>query len=491
VFQEDDTTRFHVFDVTGLTEAAGYFQIDVTYVAGNSSFADAADIIMSLAVTGDAGDTGATGPQGDTGTAGAQGDTGVQGDTGTTGAQGDTGTTGAQGDTGIQGDTGAQGTQGDTGTTGVQGDTGAQGDTGVAGSQGDTGVAGAQGDTGVQGEFGGYSAPFNFDTATAMSNPGGGDLRYNNATMSLVTALAVSDTDADSNGVDAFLDQISDGLIRVFSEASGATEWTYFTVTGVTDNGVWHQIDVTYIASAGGDPPHTNGEGVVLTYSPSGEQGDTGSAGAQGDTGVAGSQGDTGIQGDTGVTGAQGDTGTTGAQGDTGATGAQGDTGVQGDTGAQGIQGDTGATGSQGDTGIQGDTGAGTQGDTGATGDTGTAGTSATSGYSITVENPDASEDISISFTNRAITITEMRAVLIGASTPSVTWTIRHHATDRSNAGNEVVTGGTTTTSTTTGSDVTAFNDATIPADSFIWLETTAQSGTVTEIHITIVYTVD
>jgi Tfp pilus assembly protein FimT len=84
-----------------------------------------------------------------------------------------------------------------------------------------------------------------------------------------------------------------------------------------------------------------------------------------------------------------------------------------------------------------------------------------------------------------------MRAVLIGSNTPSVTWTIRHHATDRSNAGNQVVTGGTTTTSTTSGSDVVAFDDETIPADSFIWLETTAQSGTVDELSVTIVYTVD
>lgn len=85
-----------------------------------------------------------------------------------------------------------------------------------------------------------------------------------------------------------------------------------------------------------------------------------------------------------------------------------------------------------------------------------------------------------------------MRAVLLGTSNgQTVTWTIRHHATDRSNAGIEVVTGGTTTTSLTSGSDVTSFNDATIPADSFIWLETTAKGGTVTELHITIVYTVD
>lgn len=111
---------------------------------------------------------------------------------------------------------------------------------------------------------------------------------------------------------------------------------------------------------------------------------------------------------------------------------------------------------------------------------------------SITVEDPTSSEDITICFTNRAITITEMRAVLIGtANGQTVTWTIRHHATDRSNAGNEVVTNGTTTTSLTAGSDVTSFNDATIPADSFIWLETTAKGGTVTELHITLIGTID
>lgn len=109
---------------------------------------------------------------------------------------------------------------------------------------------------------------------------------------------------------------------------------------------------------------------------------------------------------------------------------------------------------------------------------------------SITVQNPTAAEDLTITFTNRAITITEIRAVLIGSSTPSVTWTVRH-GTDRSAAGNEVVTSGTTTTSVTSGDDVTSFNDATIAADSFIWLETTAQSGIVNELSVTFYYTED
>ena len=109
--------------------------------------------------------------------------------------------------------------------------------------------------------------------------------------------------------------------------------------------------------------------------------------------------------------------------------------------------------------------------------------------HPITVEDPTASEDISIFFTPRALTIIQIMSVVRG-TTPSVTWTIRH-STDRSAAGNEVVTSGTTTTSESTGDNVDSFNDATIPANSFVWLETTAKSGTVDELHLTLVYTID
>lgn len=106
------------------------------------------------------------------------------------------------------------------------------------------------------------------------------------------------------------------------------------------------------------------------------------------------------------------------------------------------------------------------------------------------VASPGSSEDVTLFFTEHAITIEEMNAVLRGSSTPSVTWTIRHDS-DRSATGNEVVTSGTTTTSTTNGSSVTSFNDATIPAGSWVWLETTAQSGTVDELGLSIRYTRD
>ena len=107
----------------------------------------------------------------------------------------------------------------------------------------------------------------------------------------------------------------------------------------------------------------------------------------------------------------------------------------------------------------------------------------------IIIENPGSAEDISMFFTV-AVTITKMRAILVGSSTPSVTWTVRH-GTDRSAAGSEVVTGGSTTTETTTGSDITSFDDATVVANSHLWLETTAQSGIVDSIAITIFFSED
>jgi len=108
---------------------------------------------------------------------------------------------------------------------------------------------------------------------------------------------------------------------------------------------------------------------------------------------------------------------------------------------------------------------------------------------SITVPDPVVNDDVSVGFTNRVLTITKMVAVVRG-TTPNVTWTLRF-AADRSAAGTEVVTGGTVTTSETTGSVITSFDDATIPADSFYWLEVTAKSGTVAELHLSIFATED
>jgi len=118
---------------------------------------------------------------------------------------------------------------------------------------------------------------------------------------------------------------------------------------------------------------------------------------------------------------------------------------------------------------------------------------------SVTIEEPTTALDFGLFFTNQDITITEMRCVLTGTS-PDITWTVRHQHDDENNGGigrvgtgHEVVTGGTQTTSTTTGSDVTDFDpgDPTIPADSFVWLETPTVAVTPTTFELTIFWTYD
>lgn len=102
----------------------------------------------------------------------------------------------------------------------------------------------------------------------------------------------------------------------------------------------------------------------------------------------------------------------------------------------------------------------------------------------IGIENPGASER-TVWFRNYVATeIDAIHAVLKGSSTPSVTFTIRYDA-DRSATGTELLTSGRTVTNTTIGvnypPDVT-----TIPAGVWVWVETSAQSGTVEELSITL-----
>ena len=108
----------------------------------------------------------------------------------------------------------------------------------------------------------------------------------------------------------------------------------------------------------------------------------------------------------------------------------------------------------------------------------------------VAVENPTNAERVPLFYTDKAITITKLVAVLAGSATPSVTWLLLHNP-DVSGVGLEVVTGGTTSTNVTTGHVVSSFDDATIPANSFVWLATNAKSGTVTLLSLTIFHTTD
>jgi hypothetical protein len=107
----------------------------------------------------------------------------------------------------------------------------------------------------------------------------------------------------------------------------------------------------------------------------------------------------------------------------------------------------------------------------------------------LTIESPSSSENISFFYTDKAITITKA-AYAVRGSSPSVTIDVHHH-TDRSSGSPNELFGTNVAVTSTTGTTNTTFNDATIPAGSFVWIISSAASGTNNELTITLTFTED
>jgi len=122
------------------------------------------------------------------------------------------------------------------------------------------------------------------------------------------------------------------------------------------------------------------------------------------------------------------------------------------------------------------------------TGDIGPTGPQGPSGpKSVTIVYPTASEDVTLFYTESQLTISRISSVFIGTGGSTVDFTIRYDS-DRTSTGTEVITGGITCSSSTTSNNETVFNNATIPANNFIWLETSSITGSVQEFHITLTF---
>jgi len=106
----------------------------------------------------------------------------------------------------------------------------------------------------------------------------------------------------------------------------------------------------------------------------------------------------------------------------------------------------------------------------------------------ITIIDPTASDDASIFFTTRAITVSEVRSHITG--TTNVVFNIQHAST-RTGTGLNVFTSNITLTSTAGQQNNSGFNDNTIPANSWVWLNVVSVSGTPTRFHATVVFSED
>jgi hypothetical protein len=362
VSENGEPQNFAIFTIDGLTESAGYFVVDSSYVSGSigGTFADGADVVITFARTGDVGPIGSQGVQGVQGDLGIQG---ISGQLGSIGSQGAQGVQGVQGLQGVQGFNGAQGIQGGGGIQGADGQTGDEGEVGGDGAQGIQGSFGLQGGDGFQGVQG--------ETGTqGIGGVGASGIQGNDGIQGIQGSQAAQGIQGDTGGIGIGIQGLQGekgfqgdngfqgfgGLQGISGEGNQGTQGSNGFQGFQGDNG--------FQGSTGAGNQGTQGfQGAAGI----GDEGLQGIGGFQGTQGLVGGDGGTGLQGFSGFQGAQGfqgmvgGTGNGGAQGTQGVQGDLGETGAQGLTG-QGVQGMQGIQGVQGDLGFQGAIGGGVQG---------------------------------------------------------------------------------------------------------------------------------
>lgn len=133
------------------------------------------------------------------------------------------------------------------------------------GDKGDAGATGAQGPAGPT-----VANGWNFDNATTDADPGSGDFRFNNASISSATQIYIDNNERGGTVVSAYLDTWDDngnasgrGTILLI-DPSDSTIFHLFTMTGsVVDGTGYRKVTVSHVA---GNGTFTNGNEVAIAF---------------------------------------------------------------------------------------------------------------------------------------------------------------------------------------------------------------------------------
>ncbi len=147
---------------------------------------------------------------------------------------------------------------------------------------------------GVDGVSSGINYTFDSATDTA-SDPGTGDLRLNNATLSSVSEIAFDDnTSATGNpDISAFLATWDDSTATIkgtvtISKASQPQNYAIYNITAMTDATTHYRATVSHVSSSGS---FSNTDDLIINFSRTGNDGADGSDGADGANGSDGADG--------------------------------------------------------------------------------------------------------------------------------------------------------------------------------------------------------
>jgi hypothetical protein len=157
------------------------------------------------------------------------------------------------------------------------------------------GVAGPTGPTGAQGNSAGLH--YNFDTSTTIGELTQGVIRFDSATISSVTTVAIDDLDIYGTNYSDYIGSWGDStstikgyLSYAANDVSDATSGV-FEVLGAARVGGSSYWEIIVQNGVGTLP--SNNEPLVITFSRTGDLGDVGPTGATGSTGPTGPTGAT------------------------------------------------------------------------------------------------------------------------------------------------------------------------------------------------------
>ena len=177
---------------------------------------------------------------------------------------------------------------------------------GPTGPQGPTGPIGPTGPKGETGSFGGAIFHYSYLTDTVDSDPGSGNLKFDN-TLTTATQLFIDFEDADAVDNQNYLNAIDDSTSIIKGhfkiEVVGSPEdYVYYAINGEHyHHASYFEVPVEYLSGSVTTIPDDTP--VTITFVRTGDKGDQGDTGPTGPTGATGDTGPTGATGDTGPTG--------------------------------------------------------------------------------------------------------------------------------------------------------------------------------------------
>jgi hypothetical protein len=132
--------------------------------------------------------------------------------------------------------------------------------------------------------YSGNSMKYTYSTTTTDSDPGSGIMRFNNATFASITQIFLDDNNFSGTDVQTWLATLDDsssiikGYVHVFKQTD-PTVFRLFSLTATTEATGYWKLTVAPIITQG---TWTNGDVMVVSFSRTGDKGDTGATGPEG-----------------------------------------------------------------------------------------------------------------------------------------------------------------------------------------------------------------